>query len=107
MERRLFDDGGYILDNGVSLCGPCHIKAEQTLISANDLRKAAQIETVVLPPHLYNDYEYDKWGNIILPSGSCIRGELFYDGSVQKILPRAIRELFIPYIKYPRTYHVP
>jgi len=107
MERRLFDDGGYVVNNGVSVCGPCHIKAEQTVISPNDLRRAAKIEAVVLPPHLYSDYKYDKWGNIVNPNGTRIRGELFFDTSVQKIIPQRIKELFIPYVKYPRTYHVP
>jgi len=27
IERRLFPDGGYYLDNGSSLCGDCHMKA--------------------------------------------------------------------------------
>ena len=39
IERRLWDDGGYYLDNGASLCGPCHIKAEQTTLSVEEIRE--------------------------------------------------------------------
>lgn len=33
IERKLFDDGGYYIDNGVSLCGKHHLEAEMTVIS--------------------------------------------------------------------------
>lgn len=69
MERRLFADGGYELDNGATLCGACHLLAEQTLITPSTIRGAAGIARVVLPPHLYEDDEHDKWGNIIPPDG--------------------------------------
>lgn len=108
MERRLFLDGGYYLTNGASLCGPCHIKAEQTIISPAVIRANAGITRVVLPPHLYPDYEYDKWGNIVNNNGSRLRGELFYDESVQKILESSgMLSRFLPYVKYPRTFHLP
>ena len=55
IERRLFSDGGYYLDNGASVCGDCHIKAEQTVISPQELRDAAGIRKIVLPEHLYHD----------------------------------------------------
>ena len=35
IERRLFPDGGYVLDNGVSLCGAHHREAEATTISVS------------------------------------------------------------------------
>lgn len=108
IERRLWDDGGYYIDNGVSLCGLCHINAEETLVSPDWLRNKAKIQKVILPPHLYPDYEYDKWGNIINPNGSRIKGELFFDESVQKALKSGgVLANFLPYIKYPRTYHLP
>lgn len=107
IERRLFSDGGYYLDNGASLCGNCHIKAEETTISAQELRDLIGIKNVVLPEHLYRDYQYDKWGNIINEDGTRTKGELFEDLSVQKILPQEVKQKFINYIKYPRTYHVP
>lgn len=48
----------------------------------------------------------DKWGNQVLPNGTRIKGELFDDESVQKIL-RPVLHLFIDRVKYPRTYHLP
>jgi hypothetical protein len=107
MERRLFEYGGYVLDNGVSLCGDCHVRAEQTLVTPEKLREKAGIKDVVLPEHLYDDLAYDKWGNIVNPDGSRVRGELFDDVSVQKVLPDEVKRLFSKYVKYPRTYHVP
>ena len=108
LERRLFDgNGGYYLDNGASLCEKHHIEAEQTTLSCEDIRIAAKIENIILPDHFYNDNEYDKWGNIILPNGNRIKGELFYDESVQKILKQGnVLDLFVKYVKYQRTYHL-
>lgn len=106
LERRLFADGGYYLDNGASLCGDCHLRAESTELSVEDIRRAAAITRPVVPDHLYGDQVYDKWGNPVLPNGSRLRGELFEDGSVQKILAPVLH-LFTRGIKYPRTYHLP
>jgi hypothetical protein len=112
MERRLFDEAeeqeGYYLDNGASLCPQCHIKAEQTLLSCEEIRLAANIQKVVLPSHLYTENAYDKWGNIILHDGRRLRGELFYDPSVQKILRSGgVMDTFCKYVKYPRTHFLP
>lgn len=108
IERRLWDDGGYYLSNGASLCKDCHIGAEQTVISCDQIRLAAGISTVVLPSHLYSDQTYDKWGNITLSHNRRIPGELFHDESVQKILKSGgVFDLFSRYFKYPRTYHLP
>lgn len=106
LERRLWPDGGYHLDNGATLCGECHIRAEQTVLSCEAIREAAGIERVVLPSHLYPDERYDKWGNTILASGLRLRGELFDDESVQKILAPVLSQ-FTKYVKYPRTWHLP
>lgn len=108
IERKLWNDGGYYLDNGSTLCGACHIKAEETTLSCNEIRKACGIEKIILPEHLYDEYEYDKWGNIINPSGTRTIGELFYDESVQKILKQGnVLHLFDFKIKHPRTHHLP
>ena len=110
MERRLFEDGGYYLSNGASVCKEHHIKAEETTLSCEEIRAAAKIKEVILPPHLYgdNDYTYDKWGNINLKNGMKVKGELFYDESVQKILAQGnVLDLFLKYTKYPRTMHLP
>lgn len=106
MERRLFADGGYYLDNGATLCSEHHLKTESTELSCEEIRELAHIDTVVLPEHLYVDERWDKWGNMILPNGSRMRGELFYDESVQKILKPVLGQ-FTKYVKYPRTYHLP
>ncbi len=106
LERRLFrrehEKGGYFLDNGASLCGAHHIQAEETTLSCDEIRERCGIQRIVLPEHLYDDMPYDKWGNIITPTGR-LKGELFYDESVQKILKG---DDFLKYVKYPRTYHV-
>jgi hypothetical protein len=110
MERRLFSDGGYYLENGASLCDQgstgCHALAEQTLITCEQIREWAGIQKVILPLHLYDDQRYDKWGNPYLVNGQRMKGELFYDESVQKILKAVLHE-FTEYVKYPRTYHLP
>lgn len=106
IERRLFSDGGYYIENGISLCNPCHVKAEQTLISCEELRELAGIQQVILPEHLYADQVYDKWANPILPNGRRLRGELFDDPSVRKILDPVLH-LFDNRIKHSRTFHFP
>lgn len=106
IERRLFPDGGYYIDNGASLCEKHHLLAESTELSCDEIREAAGIKNIILPPHLYEDVEYDKWGNEILRNGNRVKGELFNDESVQKIISPVI-SLFDNKVKYPRTYHLP
>jgi len=106
LERRLFSNGGYFLENGASVCGDCHLKAESTVLSCDELRERCGIKTVVLPEHFYEDQAYDKWGNAILPNGQRLRGELFDDESVQKVIKPALH-LFTNRVKYQRTHHLP
>lgn len=93
IERRLWSDGGYYLDNGATLCDRgnsngfpmgCHSDAEVTTLSVEDIRIAAGIEKIALPEDMYSDHVYDKWGNIVLDNGKRTKGPLFYDESVQK-----------------------
>lgn len=108
LERRLWPDGGYYMANGASLCGHHHIEAEQTRLDCDTIREAAGIDSVLLPPHLYKDQPYDKWGNPILPSGARLRGDLFQDPSVQKVLGEGgMLAVFTTWVKFPRTYHLP
>ncbi len=117
LERRLFkaphEQGGYFLNNGASVCEDHHLKCEQTAISVQEVYDACGITRRVLPDHLYADFEYDKWGNIVLPTGRRLKGELFFDESVQKVLGSAqyqgafVLDLFVDYVKYPRTNHLP
>lgn len=108
LERRLFEDGGYYTDNGASVCAEHHRDCESTVISVEEVRRAANIAHVVVPSHLYADQPYDKWGNPVLPNGRRLKGELFEDASVQKVLStgNALQD-FTNWVKYPRTYHLP
>ena len=108
IERRLFLDGGYYIDNGATVCQKHHLECEMTLVSVEDVRKQCGIKKKIIPTHFYDDQIYDKWGNIVLPSGNRLKGELFFDGSVQKILELGnVLRLFLDQVKYPRTYHLP
>lgn len=108
LERRLWDDGGYYLENGAGLCGNHHLAAEMTVISPQQLRDWLGITVVALPPQLPPDYVYDKWGNEVHDDGSRSPGELFWDESVQKVLDRGgMLALFRTHMKYPKTPHLP
>ena len=63
LERRLWPDGGYYLENGATVCEEHHLECEQTVRSVEDVRNAAGITKILVPPHLYDDHVYDKWGN--------------------------------------------
>lgn len=107
IERRLWSNGGYFLNNGASVCSEHHILCEQTVISVEDVRHACGITKIIVPEHLYDDQPYDKWGNPILANGQRLKGELFFDESVQKILAQGnVLDLFTDWVKYPRTHHL-
>lgn len=110
LERRLFPDGGYYMANGATVCPPCHIRCEETRVSVEEVRAACGTpeSRKVIPPHMYDDVTYDKWGNVIQSNGTRLRGELFHDESVQKILTQGgVLGDFTHHVKYPRTNHVP
>lgn len=108
LERRLWPDGGYYLSNGASVCGQHHLECEMTKISVEEVRAAAGITKAILPPHLYPDHQYDKWGNPVLANGQRMKGELFFDESVQKILAAgSALAHFTNKVKYARTHHLP
>lgn len=86
IERKLFKDGGYYIENGVSVCEVHHLMAEQTLISCEELRKLAKIKNVILPAGFEMSSNYDKWGNQIVSSDKRLPGPLFFEDSVQKVL---------------------
>lgn len=106
LERRLWSDGGYYLDNGATVCETHHLMCEQTLLSVEEVRDAAGITKKVVPPHFYPDHQYDKWGNPVLEDRRRGKGELFFDESVQKVLSQVLDE-FTDYVKYERTFHLP
>jgi hypothetical protein len=106
IERKLWDDGGYYLENGVSLCAEHHIQAETTELSLETLRGAARITKVIVPNGFDPNEPIDKWGNLILNNGRRMKGLLFDDPNVQKILGAAgMLERFTHWVKYPRTPH--
>src|SRR5690606_38566454 len=112
LERRLFtapgEKGGYFIDNGATVCEHHHMQCEMTVISTDEVRAKCGITRVVLPSTLYSDHEYDKWGNVVLPDGRRLAGELFNDESVQKVLSKGgVLENFTHWVKYPRTHHLP
>jgi len=109
LERRLFGESqGYFLNNGCSVCEFHHLQCEMTLISCEEVRAKCGITEIVLPEHLYSDYSYTKWGDIILSNGQRLKGELFFDESVQKILKAGgVLGSYIKYTKYPRSWHAP
>lgn len=106
IERKLFpaESSGYFLDNAASLCQNCHLKAEATEISCSLLRDKIGIKKFPLPEHFDYDTDYDKWGNPILSNGMRLKGEMFYQSNVQKII-QPFLHLFLDRTKYPRTYH--
>lgn len=110
LERRLFSgdqQGGYFLSNGASVCEKHHLECEMTLISVEDVREACGITKPTIPDHLYDDHIYDKWGNVVLPNGQRMMGELFLDESVQKILGKGgVLGDFTEYVKQQRTFHM-
>lgn len=81
-------------------------RAESTEISCDELRERCGIRTVLLPPHFYSEDVVDKWGNPVLPNGQRLKGELFHDESVQKVLAPVLH-LFSDRVKHPRTHHLP
>jgi hypothetical protein len=106
LERRLWDDGGYYVSNGATLCTEHHILAEKTLLSCDEIRDACGIKVPLLPSYFDRDKKYDKWGNEILTSGMRVKGELFFDESVQKILSD-VMDQFSTYVKFPKIRHLP
>lgn len=105
IERSLWDDGGFYLCNAATLCDPtCHMKAEQTLVSPEELREKCGIKKFILPQSFSEGEVIDKWGNPILPNGQRMKGELF-EGHETILAP--VLHLFVDKVKFPRTYHLP
>lgn len=106
MERKLFRDGGYYLDNGASVCPEHHMLCETTEISVEEVLAACGIAKRVLPDHLSDGETYDKWGNPVLSNGTRLMGELFHDDGAQAALARGgVLARFTHHVKYPRTFH--
>lgn len=79
LERKLFPDGGYWLNNGASVCAPCHLRCERCEVSVEDIRRAAGIKEPVLPAGFSAQLVYDKWGNF-WKDGRWVAGPLGREG---------------------------
>jgi hypothetical protein len=92
IERRLFtadhEFGGYFVNNGATVCEDHHRQCESTVLSCEEVREAAGIKEIILPEYFYDDVAYTKWGDPIMVNGTRMKGPLFYDESVQKILEK-------------------
>ena len=66
IERKLWDEhrenGGYLMNNLVSVCEGHHKLCENNTIFPQTLREWAGIWDVILPSSFDNSKEYDKWG---------------------------------------------
>lgn len=89
LDRKLWNDGGYYISNGASVCEEHHWDCEKTTISVEEVREKAGIKTFVLPDNFDYNKSYDKWGNEILSEFQRKKGILFEDDGVQKILKKA------------------
>ena len=67
IDRKQFTNGGYYLDNGVSLCSEHHIESENGTIGCQTLRDKAGIKNIVLPEEFDDTLDYNKWGEPIAP----------------------------------------
>ena len=86
LDRKLFTDGGYYIDNGAPVCEAHHWACERTDIRVEEVRKNCGIETLRLPEGFSQDKQYDKWGNEYLPSGMIKPGPLINDDGCKKML---------------------
>lgn len=85
IDRKLFSDGGYYLDNSASVCSEHHILCEKTIITLEEVYSACNIKNPIMPNFFEKDKIYDKWGNVLINEFKRIPGPLFNDTAVQKI----------------------
>jgi predicted restriction endonuclease len=86
IDRSLWNDGGYYILNGASVCEEHHWAVEKTDISVQEVLAKCGITELYLPPQLDPNLNYDKWGNVLLENGRRLPGPMFYKENVQKIL---------------------
>lgn len=86
LERKLYPDGGYYLNNGAAVCDKCHLDCEYTVVSVEAVRHASGITHPVLPPGFDATHSYDKWGNRVYPSGLRTVGVLEHDTGMRRAL---------------------
>ena len=97
IERKLFPDGGYVLENGAAVCENDHWRCETGELSPEVVRRAAGILEAVLPPGFPPGSVIDKWGNTVRSDGLLEPGPLFDDVGARRALAAGGRlGLFIP-----------
>lgn len=85
LDRALWSDGGYYLNNGASVCEAHHWDCERTTITVKEVYQTCGITDIILPEGFDSTQSYDKWGNIMLPDGMRKPGPMFHTDGVQKI----------------------
>jgi hypothetical protein len=95
MERKLFDNGGYYVNNGASLCPSCHIEAEAGFIMPYKLwyKIGVEYEDYTYPKSLNGCKRWDKWGQEIIYEG--------HDGSFV-VCPNEFKEKFEKAVRVAR-----
>jgi hypothetical protein len=87
LERKLFGDGGYFIENGAAVCDAHHWDCERTVLAVEAVRAAAGLKgPAVLPAGFDLAGTYDKWGNRIWPSGMRSWGPLETDTGARRAL---------------------
>lgn len=61
IEKKLFGDGGYYIDNGASVCDEHHWSFEKTDINVEEVSLACKIKTIIISEHFDINIYYDKW----------------------------------------------
>lgn len=64
LDRKLFENGGYYINNGATVCEECHWEAELGNITPQEIRNIIGIKTAILPENYDSTKEYDKWGRV-------------------------------------------
>lgn len=64
IERKLWSNGGYFLDNLASVCDKHHRLCEECIITVEEVRQAAGITNVIVPEGFDPEAIYDKWGKM-------------------------------------------
>ena len=106
IERKLYSNGGYYLNNGVYVCSECHWRCELTLIHPSELYDIVGIENPIYPKRTDSSLKYDKWLNIRtfktdqFDREIFVKGPMFESEQFQKILNKYLD----PNVRYNRLY---
>lgn len=97
------------LNKGQYIILPSYIEDELKLLQTKPKKVIEEYQlnpNQYFPEHLYLEEDYDYYGNILLPQGLKIKGDLFYSDDFQNVLQKtqSIND-FTDKIKYPRTFH--